>query len=462
MDDRGWALLHPITGAGTLGFVFLSSLPALHQLWTKAHLARRNRGADGDGRHEVVPQLFESADGRATAESVAAFSDREPRRAAWLSLLLGFAASIVAAVLLSIGPNGDWNATLLASPSWLHFLDGWVDVPTWGLGLLQCASIPTKSQYDRRFLLATIGFWSGAILTTSILVRHGFGIVLALSGKSKAGYTGMFVGTAVCWLVEAICALTASLSFASFPHRPDVYYRGGLVDQQHAVSRLSLFGFTWNRVVFDTAHERKLELEDLPNLDGDTRSSNILAQYLANGGSAGGENGRLWWQLVKAYRRPLFLQWTLTFVRSILALFPQYVLYQFLEGLDKHQDGNKAASPQLWGWVISLGVSLVLQVWVNSIQRWLTASRLEAPVSSLIQALIFQKALHLDEAAEPGQATVGGAAKAGGMDKKDGKNTDKKDPKKKNSGDIRQSVVNHMKLDRSDSSHALPSPLCMY
>lgn len=85
----------------------------------------------------------------------------------------------------------------------------------------------------------------------------------------------------------------------------------------------------------------------------------------------------------------------------------------------------------------------MLHVIANSRHRWLTCSRLEAPVSSLIQALIFRKALHLDEAAEPGTKTVGGDAKDGDHEAK------------KTSGDVRQSVVNHMKLDRYVPSRCL-------
>ncbi|CAK7220016.1 hypothetical protein SCUCBS95973_004013 [Sporothrix curviconia] len=380
MDDKGWALLHPAVGAGSLGLVLLLSLPTFRHVWTKAQFARRNRGAQGDGAYEAVPQLFESADGKATEESVAAFSDRQPRLGAYLSLILGLATSIAAAILL----------TLRVSPPtpsdrpWLTGFDNWADVPAWALVGLQCASMPFKEQYDRRFYLSIAAFLSSVVLLGSVT----------------------------------------------------------LVDQQHAVSILSRFSFNWNKVVFDIANARKLELEDLPSLDGNTRSACVNERYLSRGGSAGGPKGRLWWQLIMAYKWPLLLQWALTFVRSVLALFPQFVIYQFLEGLDNHQGGNKAANPKLWGWVIGIGISLVLQIWIGSAQRWLTSSRLEAPLNSLVQTLIFQKALRLDEAADPGHKVSDEDKKGGDKGKKTAKKAE---------GDVRQSVVNHMKLD----SHAM-------
>lgn len=435
MDDESWALLHPIMGASSLGLVLLLSLPSFLQIWTKAQFARRNRGAQGDGVYEVVPQLFESADGKATEESVAAFSDRQPRLGAYLSLFLGLATSITAAILLTLHTAPPASS----DRPWLVTFDNWADVPAWALVSLQLASIPAKEQYDRRFTLSIAAFLSSALLLGSLGYRYGYDIVQILAGIDVAAKDGFAIGTAVCWLVQVLAALTATFCFAMFPHRPDVYYRGNLVDQQNAVSILSRFSFNWNKIVFDIANARKLELEDLPSLDGNTRSSCVNESYLARGGSAGGPKGRLWWQLLVAYKWPLLLQWALTFIRSVLALFPQFVIYQFLEGLDSHEGGNKAANPKLWGWVIGIGVSLVLQIWIGSAQRWLTSSRLEAPLNSLVQTLIFQKALRLDEAADPGHKVAEDDGKPGDKGKKGSK---------KPEGDVRQSVVNHMKLDR--------------
>ncbi len=448
MDNNSWALIHRAVGCGSLGLVLLLSLPSFRQVSTKVRFARRQRGANGDGSHEVVPDLFESVDGKATEESVAAFSDRKPRVSAAISLCLGLAASITAAIL----------ATLAASPlpapaylPWVLVFDRWADVPAWTLIAIQWASIPTKAQYDRRFSLAVIGFLSSIVLLASLGYRYGFDIVVTLSDQERASGRGAALGAAACRLLQVLAAIATAFSFSAFPHRPDVYYNGLLVDQQHAVSILSRFGFNWNSIVFEIANARKLELEDLPGLDGDTRSANVNARYLARGDSISGPKGRLWWQLVMAYKWPLVLQWILTFIRAVLAMFPQFVIYQFLENLGNHTGGNMSTSPKLWGWVIGIGVSLGLQIWVSSIQRWLTSSRLEAPVNSLIQSLVFQKALRLDEAADPGsKVAVGGSGKDGkdGKDAKDAKEAKKNEKSNAGGGNVRQSVVNHMKLDR--------------
>ncbi len=427
MDARS---LQPVLGAVGLGLVAVCTVPSAGQLWSRARQRARSRGHG----YDVVPELYQSKDGTATSESVDRFSDRESRVAAWVSLAVGLAASLAAAGLLTahrdsfVGPH--------PSAPWLFNV--WADVPAWTLVCLQCASIPSRSQYDRRFRLAALGLASAAVILASTTARFGYDMVGAVTQYTGRGERAV----GLCWLMEMLAALVALLSFASFPHRPDVYDKGGLVDQQHAVSLLTRFSFSWNQLIFDISKERRLNQADLPNMDGDTRSANVNDWYLA-----GQPKGRLWWQLVKAFRAPLALQWCLTLVQSVLSLFPQYVLYHFLEGLEIYQD-KRASQPELWGWVVGLASSLLLQIWVSSTQRWNTSSRLENPVLSLLQSLIFQKALKLDEVAGAGEKSEKKSKDKDEPPKDKAKDSkDSKDSKKPKS-DVRQAVVNHMKMDR--------------
>jgi ABC-type multidrug transport system fused ATPase/permease subunit len=293
----------------------------------------------------------------------------------------------------------------------------------------QCFSIPSKLQYDTRFRLAKLGLVSSAIQLASLVTRYGPGVVRAFQhyhGDSQD------LASAACCLLEILAALAAGLSFSAFPHRPDVYYQGGLIDQQHAVSLLTRLTFSWNRLVFDISKERQLVQDDLPNMDGNTRSSQVYARYLEKN-----PQGRLWWRLVKTFKYPLAIQWSLTVVQAVLALFPQYVLHNFLEALERPPD-QRANYSELWGWVIGMATSMILQIWVSSTQRWNTSSRLEAPLLSLLQSLVFQKALRQDEAADPGQTEE----KSPDSESPEGQEKNKK-PK----SDTRQAVVNHIKLD---------------
>ncbi len=132
MDEESWSVLHPAVAGIGLGLVCLLTVPALRQLRVKTKSSR-------DGGYEAVPALFESADGQATEDSVAAFSDRGPRIAAWVSLAVGFAASTASAVLISL--NRD-DFSVPSEPVTLYVLNSWADVPAW-----VSTYLPTQAPY---------------------------------------------------------------------------------------------------------------------------------------------------------------------------------------------------------------------------------------------------------------------------------------------------------------------------
>ncbi len=115
-------VLHPIVAAVGLSAVTAVSAPVLRQIWLRT---RRRRALPG-GDYEVAsgPQLFESRDGAATEESEKRFSDRTPRAAVWLCLVLGLGTSIAAAVLQTLR-----NASSSSLP--LDLFNVWADVPVW-------------------------------------------------------------------------------------------------------------------------------------------------------------------------------------------------------------------------------------------------------------------------------------------------------------------------------------------
>lgn len=296
---------------------------------------------------------------------------------------------------------------------------------------MQCGCLPLKQQYAEKFRLVGYGVLSALIMLISVLVRNGLS---ALDAVASDGLVRAF--GALC-LVEVVAALAAGFAFASFPRRPDVYLGEELVDQQRTVSMLKLLSFSWNRPIFDMAKERRLDMADLPKLGASTRSKNLNAGYLA-----GEQKGRLWWLLIKHYSPALAVQWTLTAITSALAMFPQYALYHFLEKLEtRHM--YEGSDPRLWVWVAALCFSLLLQVCVSNAMSWLTMSQLNTPLSSLIQTLVFQKSLRLHEVSSP--PSEGLDDKSKDKDAKDKADNEKKPPKPMN---MRQSVVNHMKLDR--------------
>ena len=290
-----------------------------------------------------------------------------------------------------------------------------------------------------RFRLSFLGVISALLVAISVAIRDGFDSLVALSLKGANNKTyGLLC------LAEIMAALAAATAFASFQRRPDVYDKDRLVDQQHTMSLLQRFSFSWNRMIFDTARERQMQISDIPTPDFRTRSKNLRANYLAKSGE-----GSLWRKLIRVYFHELSIQWIMTLLIAILGIFPQIVLYNFLKRIESRRDFT-STDPTLFIWVFGLFLSQVLQVSMGNWLRWITDSRLDIPVGSLLQSLVFAKALEQYETATPGQKETDekdGKKKKDSSDKTDAPKTGSRSEKGKDKG-TRQSVINHMKLDR--------------
>ncbi|KAK4162527.1 hypothetical protein QBC43DRAFT_215287 [Cladorrhinum sp. PSN259] len=375
------------------------------------HLVRFKRGYSplihGDGTS------YEDRDGISKAESIKSFSDTRPRVVVGLAVTVGTVA-LVASRLPVLGVPYSHVA--------------WAELGCWGLLSLQFVCLPPKHQYSEKFRVTVFGLTSSLLVAALFAFLHGYRALEALFNADldrKQRVAGLL------YLVQIVSGLTASAGYAAFQRRPDVYDGDVLVDQQNTVSLLRLFSFSWNRVVFNVTKERQMELVDIPNLNYETRSRNLQAKFL------GALNAKLplWRQLINTFKWELILQWLLTGAVALLALFPQVVLYNFLSRIE-HSHGHTTTDPTVFIWVLGLLVSQLLQVGINNWIKWITTSRLEIPVSSLLQSLVFSKALKQYETAPPGQ-----------KENKENGNESGSNGAPKDGPATRQHVINHMKLD---------------
>ncbi|KAH6845193.1 hypothetical protein B0I37DRAFT_311932 [Chaetomium sp. MPI-CAGE-AT-0009] len=289
----------------------------------------------------------------------------------------------------------------------------------------------------------------GASIAARIMVLRGAEHTSALSELTAWTEPVCWEDTAMrvlglLYLLQLAAAVATACGFAGFSRRPDIFDKAGLVDQQHTLSLLSKFTFSWNRNIFNVARERQMQVQDIPNLDYVTRSRYLESKFLGKG-----TEGPLWKRLIKAHAGELALQWFLTLVIACLSLFPQVVLYNFLSKIERSQQ-HTAADPTVFFWVFGLLLSQLFQVGVNNWLKWITASRLEIPVSSLLQSLVFSKALKLYETAPPGQNVDKGSDSGSQGSSRDANGAAGARPgkaKKSKEPETRQSVINHMKLD---------------
>ncbi|KAK4128244.1 P-loop containing nucleoside triphosphate hydrolase protein [Parathielavia appendiculata] len=419
--------LNQLVGLTAVATVALLTVPTLVHSWkTSRHFRGGYIQFGGD------EGTYEDRDGIATEDSIRAYTDTRPRVTAWLCTIIGLGASIAARISLLKGAH-DTNV--------INELVAWTEPACWVFLCLQCAVLPSKHQHRGKFPLTIFGLLSSLLVGVSVALRHGYEALTSLHGPERDTTATALGGL---YLLQFVSAMTATCGFAAFPRRPDVYDNARLVDQQHTLSLLSRFTFTWNRGIFNITEERQMKVQDIPNLDFATRSRNLQAKFLGRHAK-----GPLWKQLIKAHAGELALQWTLTLFIALLALFPQVVLYNFLSRIERSQQ-RKSSDPTVFIWVFGLLLSQVLQVGVNNWLKWITASRLEIPVNALLQSLVFSKALKQYETAPPGQD----ADKSSNPASQDGPNDTVRETSREQNGSAkgkkpktRQSVINHMKLD---------------
>ena len=293
---------------------------------------------------------------------------------------------------------------------------------------LQAVCLPLKHHYLPRYRLAVYGMLSALILAVVIAWKD---IYPALDDLT-APQTHRKVHSILC-IVQSFVALAVVCAFASFPRRPDVFHNGCLVDQQHTVSLLKRISYSFNMLIFDIARQRQrqMTISDLPVLHHPLRSRNLTAGFMANSG-----DGSLFRQLLRVHLSGISMQWIFTVTGSVLSLFPQLVLYRFLQSIEDRGDSHMV-DPYMFVWASALLFSQAVAVGFQTWSSWFTASRLITPVMSLLQSLIFSKAMRQYDTAIANQGDDSHNIK------------DPRSAEKLKEKIVRQSVINHMQMDSS-------------
>lgn len=116
MDDREvqWIGLSILC----TGCIFLITLPTAWRLrWALSRVKATGQ--------IFLPDVYRDQDGAATEESLAAFSDRIPKIAIYVSTILGFSAACASAVLSTASQTPIFSKGTLTVVSWLN-VGAWV------------------------------------------------------------------------------------------------------------------------------------------------------------------------------------------------------------------------------------------------------------------------------------------------------------------------------------------------
>ncbi|KAK4129639.1 P-loop containing nucleoside triphosphate hydrolase protein [Parathielavia appendiculata] len=350
--DASNSMLNAI-GAGT-ALIALCSAPALSSIVTR--LSKRDAKQD----------TYEDGDGKATLESIKAYSAKLPKSLALTSAAAGLAMSIA---LLGVSPHTEGR-----------LLTDSLGTGAWALLLFQAAAVASSRSSVQAYRLGIYTFFS-AIVLGGILLAQGTETAERLLKSAPAAFA---LG-----VVELVCSVSLAISALCIPRRPDVFYQGELVDRMYTVSAFSRFTWSWPSGLLNLASKKKdLDLADLTRPDQYTRAAAVSADWkkLKTSGR------RLWLSLVLAHKKPLALQWLATLAASVLNFAPQWVILQLLRFLETREPGKKQ-DIEAWMWVVWLGIVIIAQSWVESYVWWLAYSELQIPIRAQLSALIFEKSM---------------------------------------------------------------------
>ncbi|KAI1279478.1 P-loop containing nucleoside triphosphate hydrolase protein [Xylaria sp. FL0933] len=338
-----------------LSIEFILAIPALITL--------RRRLADRGQRCDV----YEDQDGRSTYELTKKF--RNPGRKTIIVLL-----SVTGLAITSIGLG--LACLRRGRPPTLRL---WTGVAFWIVLVLEAVVIVISRDPPNTYRLGS--YLTGSCIAL-VTIKWLLWTTETQNNLTPSPFQS-FLGA-----LEVVNALCLALSSISIPRRPEVFHHGKPVDRMLTDSALSHLTWSWATAVLRLAEAKNsLHVDDLPLLGWKLR-----AQSVDEGWRNSHHGGTLWINLVRIYKWDFTVQFAGSMVSAFLAVGPQWVMLQFLRFLG---DGNQHHPEAGWAWVICIGVTIVLQTWVESTVFWLSWSRIALPVQSQLSSLIFQKALRL-------------------------------------------------------------------
>lgn len=194
--------------------------------------------------------------------------------------------------------------------------------------------------------------------------------------------------------VEFMAAAIVCLQGVLLPRRPDVFWKGSVVDRQLTSSFLCRLSFSWPWSFLQLAPGKKIiGIEDLPELDYDTRSQSLLERLNCIIALTRAESS-LWRTLAISCRRDFIQQLALTIVCSLISFGPQVALLGILRAMENRREGDDSLVI-LGMWVASLSLSIVLSATAENWNMWLSGVNLGLKMQKRLTMAIFDRLLRV-------------------------------------------------------------------
>ncbi|OAG42647.1 hypothetical protein AYO21_03232 [Fonsecaea monophora] len=358
-----------------LAVVGAISIPALRQVLLRIR-------AKKDHYQELLGS-YEDKDGKATEESQRAYSDFVVRLILIIISTIAFLDALGTAVLTTTRPH-----LSLTVEQWLQFA-------TWFLVLFQTVAIYVTPSSKHRYRLGIFTSFSSLLIAIAVAVEN-----ISL-WQSKVTPLPRNVHLTLS-LVQFICGILLLFAGLSIPRRPDVYWNDKVVDRQNTVAALSKLTFSWASAILSFAAKNKgLDYDDLYEIDHDTRSRELRANF-----EAVGRKDKLWKTLFWAHKWSFIQQWVLQATCSITDFLPQLALYFILRTLEARDEGEDVAITS-WLLVIGLGLSITFSSWLEAWMFFITFMKIGVPIYEQLSAVVFGKAIRRKDVKGTGKKQEG-------------------------------------------------------
>ncbi|KAE9367318.1 P-loop containing nucleoside triphosphate hydrolase protein [Stipitochalara longipes BDJ] len=402
-------------------FVVATTIPVV---WKFGKNLRSPRQVKSEG-------LYEDRDGKATEESMKAYSTKKQFIVIFIGLGIGIAASFALLV----------NTFIQA----LEFNDPpliWATFACWILALIQVLSVFRETRIVPRYqqgLLASFSFLFLAALN---------GIII--SGENeRIDYPGAVL-LPVTSAIQFLSALAVFLGFISIQRRPDVFTpESKVVERQYTSSLWTKYSYDWSSDILDLSAKKLVEFSDLPAMDSYRRAKDVKETFQS---IVLKPTVSLWLQIFWAWKWQLVYQAVMCIVSSAADVLPQISMLKLLEYLEQRKETG-IIDPKAWVCVVLLFLATIVETVVDYRIGWLMWSDLGIPIRTTLTTLMFEKMMKIKDCKEPPKEE-----KADEKDKDaNGKPTDdtklskadarKKDEKKKKAAQSEQDIINMFAVD---------------
>ena len=199
-------------------------------------------------------------------------------------------------------------------------------------------------------------------------------------------------------VVQVAASLLSLSANVSLPRRPDVLRDGKVVDRQYTTSLISRFTWAWpSPILYFATMNKRLEIEDLPQIDHRTRS-----EYLRHAFETVGRKDKLWKAIFWSHKHAFIMQWTLQVFTSLTNFLPQIALLYILRTLEA-RDAGQDTQWQAWAWVIGLGAAIIISSWLEAWLFFVVFCKIGIPVYEQISAVVFGKAMRRKDVKSAGK-----------------------------------------------------------